>query len=61
MKHLLAALGLAVALEGIAYALFPAAMKRLMARVLGEPEQRLRAGGLVAAALGVLIVWMATR
>lgn len=60
MKHLLAAFGLAVALEGIAYALFPAVMKRLMARALAESEGRLRAAGLVAAGLGVVIVWIAT-
>lgn len=61
MKHLLAAFGLAVALEGILYSLFPTAMKRFMARLLAEPEQRLRTAGLAAAGIGVIIVWLATR
>ncbi|MCB2099848.1 MAG: DUF2065 domain-containing protein [Rhodobacterales bacterium] len=58
MTDFLAALGLALAIEGVAYALFPDAMKRMMAQVLSLPSQQLRAAGLVAAALGVVFVWL---
>ena len=58
MADLLSALALAVALEGIAYALFPDAMKRMMVTVLEQPSANLRAAGLVAASLAVLAVWM---
>jgi uncharacterized protein YjeT (DUF2065 family) len=51
------ALGLAVAVEGALYALFPAAMRRLIARALEQSENSLRIGGLVAAVGGVGLVW----
>jgi uncharacterized protein YjeT (DUF2065 family) len=51
------ALGLAIALEGALYALFPAVMRRLIARALEQPENSLRIGGLVAAIVGVALVW----
>ena len=37
MADLMTALGLAIAIEGIAYALFPDAMKRMMAKVMEQP------------------------
>jgi uncharacterized protein YjeT (DUF2065 family) len=54
---LLAGIGVAIALEGAAYALAPGGMKRLIAQ-LGEmsPDQ-LRLAGLTALCLGVAIVW----
>ncbi|MEK9754917.1 MAG: DUF2065 domain-containing protein [Rhodospirillaceae bacterium] len=58
MADLLTALALAVAIEGILYALFPDAMKRMMAAVLVQPAANLRAAGLVAATLAVLVVWL---
>lgn len=58
MTDLLAALGLAIALEGIVYALFPTAMQRMMASVLTQAPGRLRIGGLFAAATGVMLVWL---
>lgn len=51
------ALGLAIALEGALYALFPAAMRRVIARALEQSENSLRIGGLVAAVCGVCLVW----
>ncbi len=59
MTHLLAALGLAIAIEGILYALFPDVMKRMMAQVLMLPADMLRVAGLAAATLGVFLVWLA--
>ncbi len=58
MEDLLTALGLAIAIEGALYALFPAAMRRMIARALEQPENALRVGGLVAAVAGVALVWV---
>ncbi len=58
MQDLFTALALAVAIEGILYALFPDAMKRMMATVQAQPVANLRAAGLVAATLAVFVVWM---
>lgn len=49
---------MAIALEGIAYALFPDAMKRMMAIALEQPAANLRTAGLVAAVFGVGCVWL---
>ena len=57
MEDLLTALGLAIAIEGALYALFPAAMKRMLTEALEKPENTLRLAGLVAAVGGVAIVW----
>lgn len=58
MSELFTALALAVALEGIAYALFPDGMKRMMAVAMEQPSANLRTAGLCAAVLGVGIVWL---
>jgi len=58
VTDLLTALALAVTIEGLTYAMFPDAMKRMMASVLGQPTSNLRAAGLLAASLGVFAVWM---
>ncbi len=58
MADLIAALGLALVIEGGAYTLFPATMKRLMMQVVGQPSGNLRSAGLVAVALGLLVVWV---
>jgi hypothetical protein len=55
---LLTALGLVLVLEGLLYAVFPVQMKRLVVAVLDLPASVLRAGGLVAATAGVLVVWL---
>lgn len=55
---LLTALGLAIAIEGIVYALFPEAMKRMMAKVMALPPGAVRGGGLAAAVAGVFILWL---
>lgn len=58
MKDFLTAVALAIAIEGVVYALFPDAMKRMMARVLTQPTTMLRTAGLIAAAVGVAVVWV---
>ena len=53
-----AALGLAIAIEGIIYALFPEAMKRMMAMVMVQPTGSIRGVGIGAAVAGVIILWL---
>ncbi len=55
---LLAALGLAIALEGVLYALFPDAMKKFMVQVLAQPISHIRRAGLIAACIGVFVIWL---
>jgi hypothetical protein len=45
-------------IEGLLYALFPAAMRQALAAALALAPDRLRAVGLIAAAIGVGIVWL---
>jgi len=58
MTDLLTALGLAVAIEGVLYALFPDAMKKMMAHAMAMPVGSLRGAGLGAAVLGVGLIWL---
>ena len=58
MRELLTGLALVLVIEGILYALFPEGMKRAAARTLAVPPQMLRAAGLAAAAIGVVLVWL---
>ena len=52
--------GMAVvlALEGLAYAIAPAFMRRMLASLAETPEARLRLGGLIAAAGGIGLAWL---
>ncbi len=58
VEILLTALALAVAIEGIVYALFPVAMKRMMAQVMKQPSGSIRTAGLIAAVDGVFVFWL---
>ncbi|MGC2411312.1 MAG: DUF2065 domain-containing protein [Stellaceae bacterium] len=51
-------MALVLVIEGILYALFPEGMKHLAQRATLVPSQVLRASGLLAAAVGVVIVWL---
>jgi len=53
------ALGLVLIVEGLAYALAPSLVERLLATLKTLPEDMLRRMGLAALALGVLLVWIA--
>nr|WP_246522337.1 DUF2065 domain-containing protein [Neoroseomonas terrae] len=57
MVGLLQGVAVVLALEGIAYALAPGAMRRALRALAEAPEQRLRLGGLVAAVAGVGLAW----
>ncbi len=52
-------LGLLLVFEGLFYALIPAQMKAAITAVLTVSDDRLRAMGTVAVAIGVGIVWVA--
>ena len=58
MSDLITALGLAIAIEGALYALFPETMKRAMMFALSQPMEALRIGGAVAVGIGVVVVWL---
>jgi uncharacterized protein YjeT (DUF2065 family) len=58
VQDLLVAVGLVLVIEGIAYALFPDGMRSMMQRALDMPAQTLRFGGLLAAVIGVAVVWL---
>mgnify|MGYP001206964133 FL=1 len=58
MNELFSALALAIALEGIVYALFPDRMKRVMSAAIEQPTANLRFVGLLAAMLGVAVLWV---
>ena len=55
---LLAAVALALAIEGALYALFPEAMKRFILRIADQPANALRTAGLAATVLGVGLAWL---
>ena len=58
MRDFLTALALSLVVEGVAYALFPAAMQRLVAAVLAMPAGSLRLAGLAMVTVGVAGVWL---
>jgi uncharacterized protein len=61
MRDLWTGLALVLVVEGILYALFPQAMKRVAARTILVPPQTLRGAGLLVAAIGVAIIWVLRR
>jgi uncharacterized protein len=58
MSDFVVAIGLVLAIEGLIFAAFPAAAKRLAANALESPEGSLRIAGVVSAVLGIIIVWL---
>ena len=61
MTDLIAALGLALAVEGILFAAFPEAVKRAMIEAAQAPGDRMRLVGILSAVIGVVIVWVARK
>ena len=55
------AIALFLVLEGTLYALFPAAMKRMMSEVLQMPDALIRNVGMIAAAVGFGALWLIYR
>lgn len=52
------AIGLAIFIEGAAYALLPEGFKKLLVAASSQPAAKLRLMGLTLAAIGVAIVWL---
>ena len=58
MSEFVVAIGLVLAIEGLIFAAFPRAAKRLAAQALESPENALRIAGVVSAVLGVGLIWL---
>ena len=58
MADFLVALGLVFVIEGLIFAVSPAAAKNAMAHVLETPDGPLRVIGIASAVLGVVLVWL---
>ncbi len=58
MTELLTALALVLVIEGLAWALFPDHIRRALGQLAQLPPEVLRIGGLAAAGLGALCVWL---
>jgi uncharacterized protein len=58
MSEFIVAIGLVFAIEGLVFAAFPRAAKRMAASALEAPEGSLRIAGVVSAILGVAIIWL---
>ena len=57
MKELIIAFGLFLFIEGVLYALFPSKMKNMLKKLDTLADKQLRAGGLVFAIIGFIIIW----
>ena len=49
--------GLILIVEGLIYAIFHEGMKKLLTRMIDMPVSALRSGGLVAAVIGLALLW----
>jgi uncharacterized protein len=58
MIDFLVALGLVFVIEGILLAAFPGGARRTMASVMELPDSTLRIAGIIAAAVGIVFVWL---
>ena len=58
MTDLVTALALVLVIEGLMYALLPDHLKRMMVTILSVPASTLRVAGLLAAVVGVGLVWL---
>ena len=58
MADFATAFALVLVIEGLLYAIFPEAMQRMMRTALEASPTVLRNGGLAAAILGFVIVWL---
>jgi len=58
MSDLIVAIGLVFVIEGLLYATFPNAMRKMVEEMTQLPNSSLRTAGLVAAVIGIAIVWI---
>ena len=61
MKDLIVGLGLVLVIEGILWAAFPGAARKMLEAASGTPEHQLRLGATGAIVMGVLLVWLMRR
>jgi uncharacterized protein YjeT (DUF2065 family) len=61
LEHVMAGVAVVLAVEGLLYAIAPAAMRRAIGQLAAQPEGRLQVAGLAAAALGIAVAWVLTR
>jgi uncharacterized protein YjeT (DUF2065 family) len=57
MAEFIVAVGLVLVIEGLLFAAFPRAAKRLAASALESPETS-RLAGIVSAVLGIVLIWI---
>ena len=57
MRELIIAFGLFLFIEGILYAIFPSKMKNMIKKIELIKDSQLRAGGLIFAVLGFIIIY----
>jgi uncharacterized protein YjeT (DUF2065 family) len=58
MAQFVIGIGLVLVIEGLFFAAFPSAAKRLAATALDSPETSLRLAGIVSAVLGIVLIWL---
>jgi uncharacterized protein YjeT (DUF2065 family) len=58
MSEFIVAIGLVLVIEGLVFAAFPAAAKRLAASALESPDLSLRIAGIASAVIGLVLVWL---
>lgn len=59
MSTLLLALGLVMIVEGLAYALAPSLIERMLEALRALPETAVRQVGLLIVVSGLIVVWLA--
>ena len=57
MTELIIAFGLFLFIEGILYAIFPSKMKNILKKLEFVDDSKLRAGGLIFAIIGFIIIY----
>ncbi|HEY6256346.1 MAG TPA: DUF2065 family protein [Xanthobacteraceae bacterium] len=58
MSEFIVAIGLVLVIEGLLFAGFPAAVKRLAASAIESPEGSLRVAGIASAVIGLVLIWL---
>jgi uncharacterized protein YjeT (DUF2065 family) len=58
MSEFIVAVGLVLVIEGLLFAGFPAAVKRLAASAIESPEASLRLAGIASAVIGLAVIWL---
>ena len=59
--YILTAFALVFVIEGLLYALFPDAVKRMMAIATAMPPEKLRGFGLMMVVTGMFFIWLITK